>query len=59
MLFLMAIPKPTQFFSFYTLNRIQLPFLFTGPSINANLSLPVAVHSTVLRLLVILIMELS
>jgi len=55
----MAIPNPTQFLSFYTLNRIQLPFLFTGPSINANLSLPVAVHSAVFRLFVILMMELK
>lgn len=54
----MAIPNPTQFLSFSTLNRIQLPFLFTGPSINANLSLPVAVHSAVFKLFVILMMEL-
>jgi hypothetical protein len=33
----MAKPNPTQFFNFYTLNRITLPFLATSPSIKANL----------------------
>jgi len=36
-MFLIAKPNPTQFFNFYTLNRITLPFFNAGPSIKANL----------------------